>query len=417
MGEIVIPDDWNGEDYCCFSVMWPNSLQWLAVLNGLVDTAGTGFSYNEATGNVTEAAAAIKQTWEYNFRNEVVIMACNSDIAEALLAIAQSLANGATGNNGCGCVPGVSGGSSGTGMIDNPPSGTEDTPESHEGPPPTGYDSWEQFDQLKCDWANFIYDQIITDVATMSLVAIGTAGVTGLASILVPLLTTPVGWTILATLATVMIAAAATSGFYGFISTHLGSYRNDYICAMVQGDDVSGSISGFGAAVDENIEADSNFNILTGYWANSILKGLATIASFNRMYEKQSLTVPEGECDCDISADCLALTYGFIDDIIASEGYDGALIVHTAADSGGVSGCTDSHIVRIETPCAVSINIVSLGDYTEHGVCDTFYVYDVCDSTLQFNGDTWVDQDLPIGGCFYIVTDGLSNWQINFTNL
>jgi hypothetical protein len=296
MGEVLIPDDWDGEDYCCYAVMWPNSRDWKAILNGLIDEAGTGFYYNEATGNVTEAALAIKRTWEYNFKNEEVIMSCNDTIAEALLAIAQSLASGSSGSSGCGCVPGATGGSAGTGMIDNPPSETVDTPEAHAGDPPSGYSDWEQFDSLKCDWANYIYNQIITDVATMALV--GATGVTGLVAILVPLLTNPVGWSILLTLATTMIAAAAESAFYGWISTHLDTYKDDYICAMIGGTNVESSISGFNSRVDANISDDDNFNTLTGYWASSILKGLATVASFNRMYEKQSLTVPEAECDC-----------------------------------------------------------------------------------------------------------------------
>lgn len=212
--------------------------------------------------------------------------------------IANALEGMSTMGDCCGEIPGASGGSAGTGMVDSPPSTTIDTPEAHAGDPPSGYSDWSQFDSLKCDWANYIYDQIVTDVATLALVEIGVTGAAGLASILVPLLTNPVGWVILLTLATTMIAAAAESAFYGWISTHLDTYRDDYICAMVGGSDVSSSVSGFASRVDANIADDTNFNALTGYWASSILKGLATVASFNRMYEKQSLTVPEAECDC-----------------------------------------------------------------------------------------------------------------------
>lgn len=296
MGDTYIPSDWNGESYCCYSVMWPNSFEWRAVLNGLIDWGGTGFYYNEQTGNVIEAITAIRATWEYNFNNEEVIMACNETGNAILERIAAALESGVNMSGCCGGIEGVNGGSSGSGMEPAIPSDVEDSEESHEGPPPTGYDSWEEFDSLKCDWANYILDQMVVDVATMGAVQVLTQSGAGLAAILIPLFVTPVGWVILLQIAIIMIAAAATSGFYGFISTHLETYRNDYLCALISGDSVANSISNFGAMVDEKIAIDGNFNALTGYWASDILRSLASVDSVNRLYQKQSFTPPSGDC-------------------------------------------------------------------------------------------------------------------------
>lgn len=219
-------------------------------------------------------------------------MACN----ELLQRIAEALEGMSTMSGCCGGIEGVNGGSGGAGMEEAPSSDVQDTEEAHEGPPPPGYGSWEEFDSDKCSWLSHALGQMRVDVATMGSVQITVTAATGLAAILIPLLVTPVGWVVILQIAVVMIAAAATAGFYGWVSTHLETYNDDYLCALYTGSDVTSSIANFGAMVDEKVAEDSNFNALTGYWATSILKSLASVDSINRAYTKQALVIPEADC-------------------------------------------------------------------------------------------------------------------------
>lgn len=360
MAGAKIPEDWDGISWKCWCVQWPDSRDWLAILAGFITTPRLGRYWDADTGTITEVQQTGDEIWFKNTPLEEVIMSCSDDVANALLQIAASLQNMASG--GCGCIPGVSGGSSGSGMVPDVPSDTIDTAEAHEGDPPPGYASWEEFDDLKCRWGHKIMDDMITDVATMTLIDIGAATISGLAIILVPLLVNPVSWTVILGIATLMVSAAATSGFYGFMSTHLEAYYDNYLCALLAGDNVDDSISNFAERVDANMEADGNFNSLTGYWAGGILKGLASIDSVNRMYEKQALTPPEAECDCSEELMLATCTFGTITnhelanmDIVAEAvdtnwlaayGFDGIQTFDLSIVSGSVTTPDGSSIIE-----------------------------------------------------------------------
>lgn len=370
----------------------------------------SGSNFNYLT--VDDSQFTNFQNWVADMKNNLGAYQMCNDI---LQDIANSLRGITTMNGCCGSIEGVNGGSAGSGMEDAPPSDTDASEGAHSGPPPTGYDTWEEFDSLRCDWATYIYGQIRADVATMALVEIGTIGATGLAGILVPLLIEPVGWVILLSIATTMIAAALEAGFYGLIDTHLTTYNDSYICAMLTGDNVSDSVSNFASAVDSNVADDGSFNSLTGYWAKSILKGLGNVGSFNRMFEKQSLTVPSVDCPCDVVADCLDVTNGIDITTEAAEGYDGVLHVTTAGDGGGV-GCSGTAYIRIECPCPVDVHISPNSAGSNTSGCLTFYVYDVMDSSVQFSNNVWTDQSIPSGGGLYVFTDSAETYDIFFTN-
>lgn len=289
----------------------------------------------------------------YNMCNELL-----ERIAEALEGMV-SMSSGC-----CGGIEGVSGGSAGSGMEDAPPSDTVDNEGSHSGSPPPGYSTWDEFDQEKCNWAQYIYDQIIADVATMSLVVIGTTGATGLAGILIPLLTNPVGWVLILSIATTMIAATVEAAFYGWISTHLDTYRDDYICSMLDGEDVGDSVSNFASRVDVNLADDANFNSLTGYWASTILKGLGNVGSFNRMYDKQSLDIPDADCPCGGET----VDYTVVEGTETSSHPSNPFTVDMQAESSVDCGL-DARAITVSFPVDVTITVVTISGSTACGVC------------------------------------------------
>lgn len=54
---VPIPDDWNGEDWRCVQVFWPDSVGWIGVLLGLLSTTRKGRYWDERTGTITDAQA------------------------------------------------------------------------------------------------------------------------------------------------------------------------------------------------------------------------------------------------------------------------------------------------------------------------------------------------------------------------
>lgn len=93
MGQGVIPDDWLGE-YCRYTVCWPNSPQWLAVLRGVLTFPARGRFWDETTGDILNAQDVIRETFDTNLHLEEVILSCNDEaltgIANALMLLAQN---------------------------------------------------------------------------------------------------------------------------------------------------------------------------------------------------------------------------------------------------------------------------------------------------------------------------------------
>lgn len=59
--KVPIPNDWNGEDYQCVKIYWPNSPQFWGILNGLLTIMTRGRYWEENTGNI---AAMQKTAWD-----------------------------------------------------------------------------------------------------------------------------------------------------------------------------------------------------------------------------------------------------------------------------------------------------------------------------------------------------------------
>lgn len=55
--KIPIPDDWDGQDWTCVQVQWPNSNKWLALLAGFLTSPGRGRYWDERTGTITDVQA------------------------------------------------------------------------------------------------------------------------------------------------------------------------------------------------------------------------------------------------------------------------------------------------------------------------------------------------------------------------
>lgn len=77
-----IPDDWNGEDWTCVFIDWPDSEEWLALLRGFVSTPQRGRFWDGRTGSILAALEVGQQIADRNG----VIVSCQ-DLVLALQAI------------------------------------------------------------------------------------------------------------------------------------------------------------------------------------------------------------------------------------------------------------------------------------------------------------------------------------------
>src|SRR4029450_11981581 len=369
MGDVVIPSDWDGESYCCFAVQWPESPHWRGVLNGLIDTAGTGFTYNEATGSVTDAINAIRPTWNYNFRNEVVLMTCSDEIANALLQIAANMST----NTGCGgCIPGLNGGTGGSGTTPQPPSTTTTDETAREGPPPPGFETWEEYDEFACNAAKYIIDQIIADLARLTLVTVATEIAWELAPILATVLLTPAPEVDLLIIAGIMIEAFLTALELSLVISHVEEFEDDYICSLLSGTDVDSSISAFDDKVDELVDDDTGRfpDPISAYTAKRLIQSFATIDSINRLYTASDISYPDYDCNC--GSETVGYTVEFGDE--TSEHPSNPIVIDTEFVEGwGCSG--DARELAIVFAAAVTITEITGDTGLGCGSCAGALIY------------------------------------------
>lgn len=52
---ISIPDDWEGGEWACVQIEWPNSVEWLAILRGFISSPAAGRFWDQDTGSVKGA--------------------------------------------------------------------------------------------------------------------------------------------------------------------------------------------------------------------------------------------------------------------------------------------------------------------------------------------------------------------------
>lgn len=65
--QLSIPDDWDGENWLCVNVQWPNSPQWRAILVGLLTYPGLGRLWDIETGTITDATAIGREIFDRSF--------------------------------------------------------------------------------------------------------------------------------------------------------------------------------------------------------------------------------------------------------------------------------------------------------------------------------------------------------------
>jgi hypothetical protein len=322
MGDAIIPSDWEGE-YCKFAVCWPNSPRWLAVLRGVLTIPASGRFWNEQTGTITEAQEVICETFDYNFRNEGVIMACGdsglADIASALLALAQAqqnMVNATLRTSGGCCDPR---GSLGAGTM--PETINSESPgDPGNDPPPEGFESWEEFFANLCarandflvrlensvdDWRNLVFADVtgaILAVAAALLLSVTVPFIDVFAAILI-------------------LLGVEAQQVLGYILSILNDNHAALLCAIYTGATPAESranlLTVFNGFVDEG-----GFSAINGFAVKNVFSSLVSPDEFNHLADK-SLVQTYAEADCSsCSPDCYTWDFAStLDGWETAEGY------------------------------------------------------------------------------------------------
>lgn len=293
--DVTIPNDWDGETYACYSVMWPKSFLWRSVLNGLIDTAGGGWYYNSLSGNVVQAANAIKATWEYNFKNEEVVMACNDTTNEFLERMALALEG--LLNKPC-CSTGGSGivnaGSRGAGISAQPPNGYNED-EVPPDTPPAGFDTWEEYRTHKCNVAHDIIKNLKIDLLSLSNLLPEDDTFTEILLALVAVILTPIPYDDLAALVGLLTVAAIEYSFLASLSALIQENAQSLICQLYSAPDSETAKNNTIQAINDIIDGMSIIDA-GKEWLKNIVVHLLVTDSTNKLFTPGPTEEQEGNC-------------------------------------------------------------------------------------------------------------------------
>lgn len=285
MEDAQIPDDFDG-DYCEYSVCWPSSRQWLAVLRGVLTIPFDGRFWNGNTGSILGAKAQIEPTLTHNLQNIEVIMSCSSDVSNALLQIAAALNNQTAvgGGSGSGCCGGSTGGA---GMYPPNPGGVDTTDsDPATDPPPEGYDSWEQYETQRCGVATQIMEDLQTSLGQMTIIVVSGLSVEALVELLIVTLTLTISTAGLVAIAGLLLTIGATV----ICATALSLVNDNFaelVCALLDGTNSQTSRASFLAKWYEIVD-DAAIDPIEGFAIKQLIEYMVGNEEINRMYTPNS---------------------------------------------------------------------------------------------------------------------------------
>jgi len=295
MGDAKIPDDWQGE-YCCYSVKWPKSPQWEAVLRGIISIPRTGRFWDESTGTITDTQAVVEQTLNYNYAMKEALVSCGSDelslIADAIQALAAAqTANGALSSN---CCNSEHPGAYGAGTMPTPISTTSPGDPATD-PPPDGFDTWAEWRANKCARCDDFVVELERSVLNLqNAIFIGTEA-SGLALVFTILISVPIPFVACYSLALLLLGVAAEEVLDG-AHTVLTFNRTDLVCALYNGRTAAESRSNFISLFNSRVD-DGGYSTINAYAIKQVMDIMVGSEGLNQLTEK-SLVRNYDEADC-----------------------------------------------------------------------------------------------------------------------
>lgn len=288
-GQGFIPDDFEGE-YCCYSVEWPSSPKWLAVLRGVLTMPAQGRFWDKHTGTITQAQEQIKPTFDNNLHLQEVLMTCNSPelalIADAInnLAMAQCCGSGEFSGRGSG----------GAGTS-RPPLSEVTQAEILADPAEHGYADEEEFLSDKCAIANDIIETLKADLGKLAISNLFGMSHTSFAALIAITLATPIPIDDIIAIAALLLSIGSVIVVTSSLSI-INDNDQELLCDLFNGTDAATSkslfLDHFGEFADAGI-ADP----VTNFAAKTFMSYMLGPAVVNRLYYKDLTRIWEGG-DC-----------------------------------------------------------------------------------------------------------------------
>jgi hypothetical protein len=280
----------------------PGNTENTDILNGLNQVVEAINSLNKPTeadglivqlGNVTQQLTDIAQVQlgligaiqQTTAAITALVLTCNTNVETTNLY--QTISCGSQGSRGAG-------------QFAADPEPQTDTPEDHAGDPPEGFASWAEYRQYKCDWATYIINQVISDIAVGALLAASYTSVGALAPILVLHLLSPIGWAEIIAIAGLFVIIWAAGVNVSLLSEVIEEDKDGFICDLYTGSDVGNSISNFADRVNSRVDEAPVLGALPEILRDQVkqlIKSYATVDSFNRLFRKSPEIIPTGN-DC-----------------------------------------------------------------------------------------------------------------------
>jgi len=283
MGQMPIPDDWDGLSFCTHPVCWPSSPQWRAILLGFVNTPTVGRFWDANTGSILNVQSV---GWTIMDLNECLWegeqMGCFEDLVAAVNQIALSL----QASGSCGCQ-----GSGGAGTFEAPASTFIDDGENF----PAGYADREEYEAAKCDLSRYILDRLSQDMERLGTVNVaGQSAATLSQIILFTVLLTPIPFDDLLIIVSIVlelfaIAASAVATAANELSDF---FANLDICLLYGADDAEGAKQ----AILDAIDAFGGFTYAA--LTKSLASNLISFDGLNLLFDPAPPleNLPAGDC-------------------------------------------------------------------------------------------------------------------------
>lgn len=296
----LIPDDWDGITWCNAVVCWPRSEGWNSILNGLITSLTRGRNWDSESGSILYAQAIGYEILDRNIQAGCE-MSCLDDLNQTL----ENLVQVTLSAGGCGC-----GGSGGAGGTDAEASTFEDDGTNF----PDGYSDRPAYDVAKCNLAQYVINNILSDFDKLKTIDPTTLTIAGSIVILVALLTLPLSFVALSILAASLLAFATLGG-----------------AALV-------------TAINELQARIAAMDICELYEANNVGEAISNVEAWiaGGTYTNPSLTIPLGQAL--IGTDTLNPLFNPPDPWLLPEGLP----------TGDCSGCLDCLPVYVSVGTIVS---------------------------------------------------------------
>lgn len=327
--KMPIPQDWDGETYCRFSICWPNSTLWRAILRGQVSEPGRGFFWDERTGIVIDVLADFRCTYGHNLDLWEVIMDCNDNgIATALTAIAQAINNtnaqaaitAVVTANAC-CEQTIINQNGGIVKVFIPPGGsptpiygTQPILDVPPGEFPPGYEDEAAYLLDKCQVANLLVNGLIATLRSLALLDLGDAKtvaaliVVAVASVIIfpPTLIPAIGGALIILVGANIILDA--------VADHISANRDEWICALYKNDGVQVVVGAIAELLDiliAEIEVSGPIGLAIKAIALLIMNGDTLNQLFSLVAHQ---TFPDANCDDCTPCQGIENDLNFLDD-------------------------------------------------------------------------------------------------------